>query len=146
VEFVVSVLFYSKATKGAGKRGQKIIEAQVPGEQIEIYRTIERLSNRLHQPTYNLDITILLAASKVDLFDLLSIQDLLTDIRIILILPDRESDTISKGHKLYPRFVSYADGDLKDVAAVLSKMLGNLYPDKKNIKSKGGDVTDIVNG
>ncbi len=127
----MSVLFYSTATKGAGKLVKKIIETQVPGEQIEIYRMIERLSNRLHRPRGDLIISVLLAASKEDLLDLLSIYDLLIDIRIILILPDSESDTITKGHKLYPRFVGYADGDLKDVAAVLSKMLGNLYPDKK---------------
>ncbi len=56
-----------------------------------------------------------------------SMKDLIGDIRIILILPDTEGDTISLGHKLYPRFASYADGNFKDVAAVLEKMLGNGY-------------------
>jgi len=36
---------------------------------------------------------------------------------------DRSGDTIARRHTLYPRYVSYADGDFSDVAAVLDKML-----------------------
>ena len=65
----------------------------------------------------------IVANSKEDLLNLLFIRNLLQDIRIILILPDREKDTIEKGHRLYPRFMSYLDGDLEEVAAVLNNVL-----------------------
>ncbi len=47
------------------------------------------------------------------------------DISIIYCAPcqDGEKDTVTNGHKLYPRFISYADGNFKDVASVLGKML-----------------------
>jgi hypothetical protein len=67
-----------------------------------------------------------LASSREDLEAILSIVELFYDLRIILILPDRKKETISKGLKLYPRYLSYADGDFSDVAAVLEKMLGHL--------------------
>ena len=35
----------------------------------------------------------------------------------------REEDTVSKGHLLRPRYLTYADGDFEDVAAVLEKIL-----------------------
>ena len=44
-------------------------------------------------------------------------------LRLILILPDREKGTISKGHLFRPRYLTYADGDFLDVAAVLAKMI-----------------------
>ena len=75
-----------------------------------------------------MDIAVLLAASHKELQELLSIKELLQHIRIILLLPDHENETIANGHKLYPRFLSYCDGNLDDVAAVLSKMIQ--YMDK----------------
>jgi hypothetical protein len=64
-----------------------------------------------------------LAVSGEDLQGLFSIRDLFDDIPMILILPDRKRDTISKGQKLYPRFATYMDGNFSDLALVLAKML-----------------------
>ena len=77
-------------------------------------------------------MAVLLAASKGQLSELLSLRELLNDVRIILILPDRGRETISQGHLLRPRFLSYADGDLTDVIAVLSKMLERLNRNSKD--------------
>jgi len=52
------------------------------------------------------------------------LSDWLWDTRIILILPDRDRETITNGLKLRPRFFTYADEDFGEVAAVLAKMLG----------------------
>ncbi|MCD6199973.1 MAG: hypothetical protein J7K15_15635, partial [Deltaproteobacteria bacterium] len=54
-----------------------------------------------------------------------SVRDLIWDLRLILILPDREAGTIAKGHILRPRFLTYLDSDFTEVAAVLKKMLSN---------------------
>ena len=55
---------------------------------------------------------------------MLSLRKLLSDLRLILILPDRDRDTVMSAHALRPRFLTYADGNLDDIAAVLRKMLG----------------------
>jgi len=49
--------------------------------------------------------------------------------RIILILPDEDNETITMGHTLFPRFSTYADSDFKDVAAVLKKMIRQGHSD-----------------
>ena len=125
----MNLLFYARVTDDIENRLQRMIEGLVPKDDTEIYRTIDSFANRLRQPRYNLAVAVLLAASRQDLLDLLSIRDLLDGIRIILVLPDREDGTIAKGHRLYPRFLTYADSDFLDVAAVLSKMLQNSHPD-----------------
>ena len=127
----MNLLLYATETGGIGKRIQRVIEGLVPEENTEIYRTIGSLSNRLQQPRCELAIAVLLASSIQDLLDLLSVSDLFDDLRVILLLPNREKDTIAKGHIFRPRFLTYADGDLMDVAAVLSKMLQNTCPDNK---------------
>jgi len=68
-------------------------------------------------------VIVFLALDHDDLAFVLSQKKFLSDYRLIMILPDSNEESISKGHSLYPRFLTYRDGDFKDVAAVLEKML-----------------------
>ena len=117
------LLFYTPVSEGAGEQLQRMMEELVPKNNVEIYRSIEDLSRRLRQPANDLPIAVLLAATRKDLLEILSIRDLLRNIRIILVLPDRDEDTIAKGHMLRPRFLSYTDTNFADVCSVLGKML-----------------------
>ena len=67
-------------------------------------------------------MAVLLAESQQQLLDILSLHDLLENVRVILILPDRVYDTTSKGLLLRPRFMEYIDGNFENIAAVLNKM------------------------
>ena len=100
-----------------------MLESMAPEEQVESCMTLECLERKLRQPAHGLTIAVLLAASRQDLLELHAIKDLLDDIRIILILPDSESETTTLGHKLSPRFISYINGNFDDVGAVLRKMV-----------------------
>jgi hypothetical protein len=119
----MKILFYGTTNIGAVKRLQKVIESAVPMENIEVYRDIEELGERLRLPTSDLNISVFFTKSKTELFELFLIKKWLLNLRIILILPDGDNETITMGHKLFPRFLTYADSDFKDVKAVLSKMI-----------------------
>ncbi|MCK5508035.1 MAG: hypothetical protein KAI50_05905 [Desulfobacterales bacterium] len=121
----MKLLLYAPDKCRSGKRLQKMIEALVSEEDREIYRTIDSLTSGLRQPRHDPPVAVLLAASREDLSDILSLRDLLGDVRIMLALPDREQDTIAKGHTLRPRFVTHADSNFVEMAAVLRKVLGN---------------------
>ena len=117
------VIFYASKNNGASKRLQRLIGSLVPENSLEINRTIKNLSKSLsHSRTYK-TLAILLADNKADLLELLAICDLLINIRIILVLPDDEKETIAKGHLIYPRFISFITSDFKDVGATLEKIL-----------------------
>ena len=122
----MKVLFYSYSINGAGKKVKEILYDLIPKKNLEIHQAVESLSRRLKKKTIDVGIAVLLASSKKELSDLLSIRDQLIDHRIILILPDREKGTISQGHSLYPRFLSYADSNFQDFTAVFVKMLTHL--------------------
>lgn len=115
-------IIYKSLTDSSNKL-QRIIEPLVSKTQLEKYSSIKKLTQRLQQPMKEEVVGILMPSNAKDLSDLLSIKNLVREIRIILVLPDRDEKTISIGHTLRPRFLTYADGDLTDVAAVMSKMM-----------------------
>jgi hypothetical protein len=134
----MNILLYVIVGNRAGERLRTVIETIVPAKNMKIYQRIETLAQRLRGPRHDLAVIVLLAANNGDIMEFFSISDLLYDLRIILILPDRKRDTISKGHLLRPRYLAYADSNFSDVAAVLSKMLQNKYAERKNSKNKRG--------
>jgi len=96
----------------------------VPEENLEVYRKIEELTPRL-QRLYDRDaIVILQARDREELLRMISLRDLLQGIRVILLLPDREQETISLAHSLRPRFLGNGESDLSNTVSVLQKMLG----------------------
>ncbi len=119
----MKTLLYLKNNNVAAERLQQVVETLVPEKSREIHRSIESLKERFLRFPNSVKIAVLFAASIKDLLDLLSIRHFLTDTRIILILPDSESATVTIGLRLIPRFMSDADSNFEDVAAVLSKML-----------------------
>jgi hypothetical protein len=131
----IMIIFFSTSCGEAEERLLRVIETVVTARDIKTYRTIDSLSRGLRQRRNDDDIAILLASSKVELhyLNLISLRNLLSDMKIIVILPDSNTDTVAKGHILRPRFLSYCDGDFQDVAAVLSRMLENMETDKKII-------------
>jgi len=127
----MTVLIYSTKTGDAEKRILSIIEPRFSETSSHFFRTISALQSALRRPREDMIIVILVATSTKELEDLLSIRDLLEDIRIILILPNSDQETITDGLKLRPRFLTSCDSDFSDVAAVLRRMLRNMSSDKK---------------
>jgi len=119
----MSLLFYASMRVEAEKRLYCTIERVVPKEKIEIYRSIGSLALRLRQPLDSSTIIVILAFNREELLNISSVRDLLTDVRLILIIPDRKQETLSMAHSLCPRFLSYIDDDFTDIVAVLDKML-----------------------
>lgn len=120
------LLVYSTKTNDAEERLLRVIELLLPEKKLKFYRSIDDLSARLRQPVVNPRIIILLAASRKELENILSIRELLEDAKIILIVPDTDPATLARGHTLRPRFLSDCNSDFVDVAAVVGQMIKNL--------------------
>ena len=114
MEIRLKVLLYSSTLEGPGSKVKEILTQNIPKKYLEIHQTFVSFSNRLKKRTIDLNIVILLATDNKELVNLLSIRDQLLDLRIIVILPDREDITITQGHSLYPRFISYIDSDFRN--------------------------------
>ncbi len=115
-------------TSQSGRTEEKLLKALGEGivnRPIEICHTADALERRLRRPVFDLAAAVLLAASHAELQRLISLRELLRDIKVILIAPDSHPETIVKGHLLKPRFLCECAGDLTEVAAVLQRMAVN---------------------
>jgi hypothetical protein len=119
----MSILFYAPIDKDITEKYKRAIETAAPNETLEIYHTIDCLARRLFQPKYTISVAIFWAATKQDLSDIVSLRDWFDGVRLILILPDDEQDTVRKGHTLFPRFLSFIDSDFVMITSVLKKMV-----------------------
>jgi hypothetical protein len=128
---MMKLLLYAKRTNGDAKRLQCAIKGVTPLCQTEICRSVTSLSQRLRQRISDLTVIVLCAFEREELSEILALSDWLRDFRTILILPDRENDTIAQGLLLRPRFFSFADSDFSDVSAVLARML-RIYGETSN--------------
>ncbi len=124
-----SVVLYIRQGK-YDQRIWELIQRQSAYGQVEMYNAIDKFRTRMNQTNHSKVIAVLFISDRLELEKIVSFAEVLHDVKTILVLPDREPDTISIGHTLYPRFIGYADSDLQDVAAVLDKMLGlpRAYP------------------
>ena len=119
----MAFLFYASTSGKTVKQLQMLIRTSIPEEEIEIYRSFGSLSHRFQKPLNDLNVAILFASSMEDLSNILSLKDTLWDMRIILIIPDRNDETIVKAHQLRPRFLTYADCSPTEIVEVLCNML-----------------------
>lgn len=132
----MNLFIYSSKSKGATNRLRGRVESCMQGHTPETFNSVAHLSHRFCRPYARGgdSIAVLYAADRQDLANLLSIRDLLDDVRIILILPDDKKETVSAGHRLRPRYISYAGGNFENVAAVLNKMMQRSLMNEKILR------------
>jgi len=120
----VKILFYSTTSEELGKGIEEKLAMLAPEGGVEVYRSIKELAHGLHRLCDHDTIAILRAQDREELLRIVSLRDLLQGVRIILLIPDREEETISLAHRLRPRFLGNSESDLSDTLSVLRKMLG----------------------
>jgi hypothetical protein len=116
-------IFYEKKSGIIAGQIIGLLKASAIENNTELYHTIRTLSKRLTRPIDGLAIMVLIAGDRKDLLNILAMQKLFGVIKIIIILPDREDESVKIGYKLQPRFLTYVNGDISEVHGVLRKML-----------------------
>jgi hypothetical protein len=119
----MKIFLYSKVGDPSGNKLNKLIETDLPGVEMAVYKSIDDLSQSLRRPTGNSGVAILLISNQEDLKNILSIGYLFQNIRIILLVPSKEAEIVALAHRLRPRFLTDINTDLAEVTAVLKKML-----------------------
>lgn len=118
----MTVFFLSDSKNEARKPLLKVLDIIVSKNKITVFEDANELEDRLRLPLSDKLMAVLLPADVGELTHIISLKALFSDMPIILILPDRGKNTVAMGYKLRPRFITYADSDFLDVAAVLMKL------------------------
>jgi len=116
-------IFYEKKSGVIAQKLKDMLTTVAVENKIEVYHTIKTLIQRLSRPVDGLVIMVLIATDRKDLLNILAVHKLFGLIRIIIILPDREDESVRIGYKLQPRFLTFVNGDLAEVHAVVANML-----------------------
>jgi len=119
----MNILFYADTVAADGDRLLQKIESQVSADVIQAYRSLDGFKQGLRKRPQKPEAVVLMAADAAELKRIAAMRKLLADLRILLVLPDRCKETVAAGHRLWPRYIGYADSDFEDVAAVVRQIL-----------------------
>lgn len=119
----MSIIYFCPGKDDSCRKVKRVIEIIVAAEKCEVFHKLKEFENYVRSSLSHQDIIILQASDMKNLRRMTALKELLSDQRIILILPEGKPETIALGHTLRPRFVTYQDSDFLDMAAVLCNML-----------------------
>jgi hypothetical protein len=118
----VQTLFFSSQDGDHFKRLAAAVYQVIPKNQIEGFDTLDDLEERLRRPVEPDSVAVLSATTLVELHQMQPLRGLLTEIYVILVIPDRKKRTIELAHLLLPRFLSQKTDDFVDLGKVLAKI------------------------
>ena len=119
-----------------------VVMRTIPLESISIFQTLESFYDRARQGRTDISAAIVHISNMQDIHKLQTLRDLISDMRIIMILPDNKEETLRIGHSFYPRYISFADSTFEDVTAVLQKIIFNTRKDGKTDKIENCSASD----
>ena len=121
----MQLLFYSSGDDQDEKRLEAAVHQIIPESKIELFKSLDDLRERLRRPVEPDSIAVLSALNQEELQQMQGFRRLLTEIYVILVIPDRKKSTIGLAHLLLPRFLSQVKSDFADLKIVLDKMYLN---------------------
>ncbi len=122
----VNILLYLPPTQSAGDKLQATVESVVMRENMVIVYNIDNIFQILSQPMHGIAAAVILVSTDQELIELQKFKEMILRIPTILILPDQNRETLTKGFVLRPRFLTYADGDFSDVRDVFRNIVGKV--------------------
>lgn len=132
----MKILFYSPSENESGDRLMQTVDEVVPGAKVEALRQVNGLIQRLRMPSADLEMLIFMPANRHELFAVSSLLTEMRNIRLVLVLPDRENETIAMAHSLRPRYLTYSNGDYSELREVLKKMLKDSSRNEPDVRSR----------
>jgi hypothetical protein len=119
----MQLLFYASKNDTNENRLEAAIRSATPGGTIEHFSRLTGLRDRLRSIVEPDSIMILAAVDKSELLEMQAFRAMLSEIFIILVLPDRQKGTIRLAHLLRPRYIGNLTDDFSDLNQIVSKMI-----------------------
>jgi len=119
---VADLVFFGAEENSIARPLLTLLQASISEARIEAHGSLEGLERRLRGHRLEPMILVAAAAGREELLELLSLEDLLLGLKLILALEDCDPETVALGHRLRPRFLNCGASDLWQVAEVLKRM------------------------
>jgi len=142
----LELILYNKNFDDFEAKICEVIESVVSKEKTVIFRSVEGMIEKIMRLTYNPEIVVLIIKNREELFQLYSSLNLLRSPEMLLILPDRDPETIKLGYQLKPRFSTCLHNDFLVIQTVLKQMLLSLLSQDKLNETYRKQRKIIANG
>jgi len=119
----MQLLFYTSRDDQNGKRLEAAVRKVIPESAIISFKRLDDFRERLRMPLEPDSIAVLSASKREELEQMQLLRGLLTEIYVVLVIPDRRKSTIELAHLLLPRFLSQKNDNFIDLSQVLNKMV-----------------------
>jgi len=121
----MQLLYYSSGIDENAERLKAAVHKVIPEGRIEHFSKLDDFRDRLRTIVEPDSVAVLSAPNRGELQKMQLFRKLLTEIYVILVLPDRGKGTIALAHQLLPRFLSRKDSDFAELKLVLARMYAN---------------------
>ena len=118
----MQLLLYSSGDDQNTKRLEAAVHKVIPESQIELFKRLNDFMQRLRMLIEPNSIAVLSASNREELQQMQRLRKLLTEIYVIIVIPDRMESTLRLAHLLLPRFLSQKESDFTDLKKVINKM------------------------
>ncbi len=119
----MQLLVYAKEDDENGKRLIVAVHEALPLRQLQLFRTLSSMQDILRRFVEPESIAVLSAINLAELRQMQILRTLLTEIFVILIVPDSKKSTIRLTHLLLPRFIALQEDSFSDLQEVLIKIV-----------------------
>jgi hypothetical protein len=106
---------------------ESALSQSIKADELKICRDIDHLVKTLRQPVHQDLLVVLCADSREDLCAIAQVQPMLNDVKVIVILPDRSRETIALGHRLKPRYLTFADENIDHICVVIDAIRKRIH-------------------
>lgn len=126
----MTYIYYANEYTEAGKILYRRLQSAFKKSWMKRCKTSIELSRKLHEPLYDVCAAVLLINDRKELAEILTLRDMLWDIKVIVILTNHVDISQTEVLTLRPRFLAWTDADLSHVVDIL----GNMMKHKPNRK------------
>ena len=120
-------MLYTNKDDENGQRLMTAIQEALPHRPIGIFRQLTALQELLRTSVEPDSIAILSAVDQVELRRMQELRGLLTEIFVVLVVPDCKKSTIRLAHLMLPRFISQKGDTYSDLKEVLKKKVSTSH-------------------
>jgi len=118
----MDLILHAKNISGPDAKLQLAFQSMDSTVKTEVFTSVESVATRLLQTSCEEAVVVLVAKNRDELTELLPILSLFNKVRVVMLLPNQEAETIKMGYKQETRFFGFIDRGLSEIKAILGKM------------------------
>jgi hypothetical protein len=91
---------------------------------LEVFSDLPSFAARVRRPKESLSVALIWNPTKEELREIGAMKHFLEGVKVLLVLPDQEAETVALAHRILPAYISYLDEGIFEIVPVLKRLTG----------------------